>query len=200
MEKIAQGAEAVIYAGKHIKKVRKKKGYRLPELDKSIRKSRTKREAKVLERLSPFGFVPGLLDVDAEKGIIVMERIAGDRLSECLEKTSYREICEKIGECAAMMHNKGIIHGDLTTSNIILDKNSSIRVIDFGLSFFSEKAEDRAVDIHVFKEALEAKHPSIWKQAFESFIKGYRRKTPEAESVLKRLAQVEERGRYKGKS
>ena len=98
---------------------------------------------------------------------------------------------EKLGEQTAKLHDAGIIHGDLTTSNAIL-RNSDIFVIDFGLSFFSHKIEDKAVDLHLIKQALEAKHYQNWEKLFSAFLKGYKNK-----EVIERLKKVEARGRYK---
>ena len=96
-----------------------------------------------------------------------------------------------------MLHNSAIIHGDLTTSNMILNKE--IYLIDFGLSFFSEKSEDKAVDLHLLKEALESKHYKIWEDAFKIVLEAYRKEAKRASETLKRLEQVEKRGRYRAK-
>ncbi|MBN2454254.1 Kae1-associated serine/threonine protein kinase [Candidatus Woesearchaeota archaeon] len=194
---IAQGAEAVVYEEKgRIVKVRKKKGYRLPELDASLRKSRTRRENKIFEKLQELGFVPKLIGSSDKSMKIEMERIKGKQLRDTLTKANCRKLCREAGEKIGMMHDKGIIHGDLTTSNMIFD--GKVKFIDFGLSFFSERAEDKAVDLHVLKETLKARHNGIWKACFDSVIKGYKGKNKE--EVMKRLDAVEARGRYKGKS
>jgi Kae1-associated kinase Bud32 len=91
----------------------------------------------------------------------------------------------------------GIIHGDLTTSNMIL--NSEVFFIDFGLSFFSEKVEDKAVDLHLLRQALESKHYKVWEECFTAVRQGYEGTANDAELVLKRLEVVESRGRYKRK-
>ncbi|MFW6231126.1 MAG: hypothetical protein ACOC32_03830, partial [Nanoarchaeota archaeon] len=100
----------------------------------------------------------------------------------------------------AVMHDADIIHGDLTTSNIILEgRTRRLVLIDFGLSFFSQKIEDKAVDIHLFRRALESKHPAFFEKAFSAFCKSYEAASNNGSSVLKRLEQVEMRGRYKHK-
>ena len=68
-----------------------------------------------------------------------------------------KQIMGLIGESVARIHQKDIIHGDLTTSNMIF-KNEKVFFIDFGLGYISRKIEDKAVDIHLLKQALEAKH------------------------------------------
>ena len=93
-----------------------------------------------------------------------MEFIDGKKLSDSLESQDYKKICKQIAENITKMHNSGIIHGDLTTSNMIF-KNNQVYFIDFGLAFHSSKVEDKAVDLHLLKQALEAKHFTIWKNA-----------------------------------
>ena len=101
---------------------------------------------------------------------------------------------KKVGEQTAKLHQNSIIHGDLTTSNMIL-KDSQIFLIDFGLGFISAKIEDKAVDIHLIKQALEAKHFQNHEELFQNFLKGYKWK--DSKKVIERLKVVEKRGRYK---
>ena len=113
---------------------------------------------------------------------------------------NYGKYCNEIGEYIAILHNNGIIHGDLTTSNMILNnKNNEICFIDFGLSFFSQKVEDRAVDLHLLKEALESKHYQFWEKAFKAVMQEYSKSAKDAEFTLKRLEAIEKRGRYRAK-
>ena len=107
------------------------------------------------------------------------------------------KLSREIGEKVAILHNNQIIHGDLTTSNMILNKE--IYFIDFGLSFFSRKIEDKAVDLHLLKEALESKHSKIWKKSYRTALGSYTKKAVDGKEVLKRIKVVEKRGRYKGK-
>lgn len=196
MEEIARGAEAVLYAdGETIVKRRLEKGYRVKELDNSLRLYRTRREAKVLDKL-PAGIArPALLKVDEERMEIVMSNIPGKKVRDVLEDNL--DLCVEIGEKIAAMHDAGIIHGDLTTSNMILSEE--LYFIDFGLSFFSRKLEDRAVDLHLLKRALSSKHYSVADKAFALVLKGYR-KSSDYHDVMARLEKVEGRGRYKQKS
>ena len=199
MELIAQGAEAKIYRTKEgISKDRIKKDYRIRQLDDSLRKFRTKREAKVLEKLKTINFpAPRILKSDdIEK--IVMEDIKGPKVRDILEKSDYKKLCFEIGEKIGEMHSKGIVHGDLTTSNMILNKE--VYFIDFGLSFFSDKVEDRAVDLHLFSQALASKHYTIADACFKEALKGYEKAANDKDKVFKRLEIVEGRGRNKGKS
>ena len=201
MKKISQGAEAIIYEEENkIIKLRPEKKYRIREIDYKLRKYRTRREARILEKLSKLDFPsPKILDVDEEKGIIVMQKINGKKLRDVLTKQNFRDYCEKIGELIATLHKNNIIHSDLTTSNFIVTKDNKLFVIDFGLSFVSLKTEDKAVDLHLLKQALESKHFDIWNEAFDVVIEAYKKNYQDSEAVLKRLEKVERRGRYKRK-
>jgi Kae1-associated kinase Bud32 len=192
MREIARGAEAVIFEEKNtIVKERFKKNYRHPELDDELRKQRTKKEASLLKKLKiPH---PGLIKSD-DKEKIIMEKIEGEKIREVLDNNP--ELAKKIGEILAQMHNQHIIHGDLTTSNMILNKEGNIIFIDFGLSFQSHKVEDMAVDIHLFKQALDSKHFKVYDKALAEFLKGYSAAKDHAE-IIKRLKEVELRGRYR---
>jgi TP53 regulating kinase-like protein len=99
-----------------------------------------------------------------------------------------------LGEEVSKLHEEDIIHGDLTTSNILL-KGKRIYIIDFGLGFISNRIEDKAVDLHLIKQALEAKHFQNWEILFKSFITNYQPK--DKEKILSQLKKVESRGRYK---
>jgi TP53 regulating kinase-like protein len=194
---LQQGAEAnIIKVGGWIIKDRVKKNYRIPELDIKIRERRTRSEAKLLEKASKVIDCPISSIKNSSK--LKMPFIDGKKLSEHLDKLSLKkqkEICKKIGESVAKLHNADIIHGDLTTSNMIL-KNDKIYFIDFGLGFSSHKFEDKAVDLHLLRQALEAKHFKNWKKLFEQVIKSYK-KYKDSKIVLERLKAVEKRGRYK---
>jgi TP53 regulating kinase-like protein len=192
---IGRGAEAIlIQKNNFLVKDRIKKGYRLPELDLKLRKRRTKKEAKLLNKASSLIKVPKIISSD-DKKIIEMEFIKGKKLSETLDNLENKhEICEKIGDSVARLHDSDIIHGDLTTSNMIL-KDKEVYFIDFGLGFISKKIEDKAVDLHLLKQALEAKHFLYWQELFNSVVKGY--KSTNKALVLEQLRKVESRGRYK---
>lgn len=196
---LAQGAEAkIIHTGRFVIKHRISKSYRHPTLDRKLIKSRTKKEARLLTKASeiintpkPF-FIPAF-DVTRIK----MPYIKGDRLSDTLNrypKQKQLKTMRELGKQVALLHANNIIHGDLTTSNVILSDNK-IFIIDFGLGFISAKIEDKAVDLHLIKQALEAKHFQNHDELFREFTKTY--KHPESEKVLERLIVVEKRGRYK---
>jgi Kae1-associated kinase Bud32 len=124
-----------------------------------------------------------------------MQFIKGKKLSEHLDTLkNANKICEQIGKQTSVLHDNDIIHGDLTTSNLILAKNK-LYFIDFGLSFHSHRIEDKAVDLHLLRQALEAKHFKHWETFFRFFLKGYNPKNKT--SILQQLKKVEARGRYK---
>ena len=151
MNLIAKGAEAELFLdGKIIVKNRIAKSYRIKDLDIFLRKSRTKREAKILSKLNIAA--PELIKVSDSS--IEMSYVEGEKVRDILDKNL--SICKEIGQKIAKLHNQGIIHGDLTTSNMIY--NNEVYIIDFGLSFFSHKIEDKAVDLHLLRQALESKH------------------------------------------
>ena len=199
-EIIGRGAEAVlIHDGKMLKKLRVEKGYRLPEMDEKIRKLRTRKEAKILEKAAGLINVPRVIKVDDKTKEIDMEFIPGLKLSESLDGLQERlKICKMIGESIAKLHDADIIHGDLTTSNMIwAEKEGKLYFVDFGLGFESKKIEDRAVDLHLIKEAFEAKHFNFSKEFFSSVLEGYKNSKSYKETLV-RLEKVEKRGRYKG--
>lgn len=195
---IQQGAEAVILlSNNNIIKRRLKKSYRLPELDEKIRKARTKREFTLLEKASKLIPIPKIIKLNPSYEID-MEFIDGKKLSESLDSLPNKiEICKIIGKQIATLHDNDIIHGDLTTSNMLYSKKENkLYFIDFGLGFTSKKVEDKAVDLHLIKEALESKHFNISHEAFQAILDGYN-SSKNCKQVLERLKKVESRGRYK---
>ena len=199
---ISAGAEALIKRnGEKIIKERISKSYRHPELDKQIIKRRTKAETKILKKASEIVPVP-VPEEQTKENIIVMPEIKGDKLSQKLDaypQELQEKIMFKIGQSISKLHEEGIIHGDLTTSNMIYVKDENkVYFIDFGLGFLNGKYEDKGVDIHLLKQALEAKHFKHWQILFKEFEVGYRSINPtEAEKVFDRMKAIEKRGRYK---
>jgi len=208
---LGAGAEATVYLNdssndksKTVDKERSKKNYRHEDIDSTLRKTRTRKESKILRDLAQSGFVPKL--IEQKDNNIVMEYIDGIQLKKLLDKKP--ELATLIGKNLTIMHDKNIVHGDLTTSNMILvskdgtksqtSKSQKLFFIDFGLSFTSTKIEDKAVDIHLFKQALESKHFRVYDKAYKEFLKGYNPK--EKKEILERLETVEQRGRYKEKT
>ncbi len=198
---ISQGAEAKLFLeNSTVKKDRFPKSYRIKELDNALRNQRARKETKILEKLAAIGFPAPKLITSDEKSQIEMEHIPGKLLKVVLNAKNCTFFGEEIGEKIAILHNNNIIHGDLTTSNMILrEKKKEIFFIDFGLSFISLKDEDRAVDLHVLKEALESKHYQFWEECFQSAISAYKKHAKNSAAILKRHEIVEKRGRYRAK-
>ena len=194
---IAQGAEAKIYLKNSIiSKQRNEKSYRHKQLDQQIRTRRTRSEAKLLTKAYELKInVPKV--IHTEKFSIEIEYLEGDKLSQTLntyqEKKQFK-IMEQLGIQTSKLHENDLIHGDLTTSNTLLIKNE-VFLIDFGLGFISKKIEDKAVDIYLIKQALEAKHFQNHEKLSAHFLKGYNPK--EKKEIIERLNIVEKRGRYK---
>ncbi len=197
---IARGAEAVItHADGKVVKHRVSKGYRHPTIDKQLRSFRTRREAKVLEKLQHANIpAPRLLKLQDDEGIIEMTYLKGKKLRDVLHER-HTHYAAGIGKLIAHLHAQHIIHSDLTTSNMLV-VDGELHIIDFGLSFFSEKPEDKATDLKLLHRALESKHHEIAGACYELALKAYAETYPGAEAVLARLEDVQLRGRNKRKS
>ena len=195
---MARGAEAILYRkdGELIKK-RIKKSYRIEEIDTKLRKERTNREVRLLIEAKRNGVnVPSVIKKDIKNTKIIMEFIDGEILRDKLESLNaneFKNVCKQIGESISKLHKAGIVHGDLTTSNMML-KDGKVYFIDFGLGRFSSKIEDFAVDLHLLKEALIAKHNKTWERALKEILSNYSH--PKKDGILKRLEEIEKRGRY----
>ncbi len=192
---LGQGAEAIVTKkGSAVQKVRPKKGYRLEVIDIKLRSQRTRREAKIMEKLGKAKVpVPVLAKVDDKKMEIDMSFLDGPKLRDVLDKSP--KLAKEFGKLVGMMHAEDVVHGDLTTSNVIR-ANNKLHLIDFGLSFVSTKVEDKAVDLHVLNCALESTHFAL-PDAFESVIAGYKEDNKGHSVVLERLEVVRARGRNK---
>ncbi|MBI5148488.1 Kae1-associated serine/threonine protein kinase [Candidatus Pacearchaeota archaeon] len=197
---IGRGAEAILKKqGNELIKERIKKGYRIPELDEKLRKQRTRSEAKLIAKANEIIASPKLISVDEKSKEIKMKYIEGKKLSDWLDKFPEKqtlEICKEIGKNIALIHNKDIIHGDLTTSNMILNKQ--VYFFDFGLGFHSARIEDKAVDLHLLRQAFESKHFKNWQKYFNAALEGYKI-ADKYKEIIDRLKKVEARGRYRKK-
>ena len=189
-----QGAEAIIEEKQeNILKKRLEKKYRNEELDKKMRTGRTDEELKNIRRARKYGVkVPETEKID--ESTLEQDRIDGKLLKKIIKEKT--EITEELGKNIARLHSADVIHGDLTTSNVILSRERELYLIDFGLSQVSDRVEDKAVDIHLLKQVLDSSHPEVSKEAWENFLEAYRG-YEESEKVLDRLEEVESRGRYR---
>ena len=202
---IKQGAEAKLFLSKLddqdvVIKDRIKKNYRIEQIDKKIRKSRTSQESNLLSEARRVGVsTPIVFEIDKDGHKIIMEYIDGKRIKELLnssDKKTIQKICLEIGKYIGKLHSTGIIHGDLTTSNMILRKEK-IYFIDFGLGFFSKKIEDQGTDLMLLQEALKSTHFKILGLCWKSVIKAYEKEYPNSKQVLKKIEEIEKRARYK---
>ncbi|UCH01435.1 MAG: Kae1-associated serine/threonine protein kinase [Candidatus Bathyarchaeota archaeon] len=130
-----------------------------------------------------------------------MEYIEGLRLKEKLnDLLSYerKTICIALGRLIGRLHQKRIIHGDLTKSNIIIDKNGKIFLVDFGLAEYSGELEKRGVDLLLAKRALHSTHYNYAQQCFNAIIEGYSIEmgAKATQKVIERIKIIEKRGRY----
>ena len=208
MKLLYRGAEADVFRGdwcgvSAVYKMRKPLLYRLPELDKLIRSQRTVHEAQLLHE-SKFAGVsaPYVFYLSPQDALLVMEFIEGQRLKNVLLEAGLANerldaLGERFGRTVAKLHAAGIMHGDLTTSNVIVD-GDSLSLIDFGLAVHSLKLEDHAVDLRLIKETLTGAHNSVSKRFMLSMMSGYSAVLgrAKAEAAAKKLAEIERRGRY----
>ncbi len=201
-ELLSINAEARVYRGAYLGcdvviKERVSKKYRNPSLDIELRKSRAFTEAKVLYHANQEKIrVPAIFFVHPIEFYIVMEYVAGQSLKNYLEHHKDLTLLYKAGQQVAMLHNINVVHGDLTTSNLLVS-DGQITMIDFGLAQYTTAIEDKAVDINVFYRTLESTHPNIWKLAWDEFIRGYGDISTEFKPVMKRMEKIDERVRYK---
>jgi Mn2+-dependent serine/threonine protein kinase len=200
IEPIKKGAEAEIWKGfwfdlVSIFKIRVPKAWRHPLLDQKIRTSRTIKEARIIySAMENSVRVPYIYDVDPENALIVMEFIEGNILKEVF-KSNYKDFSKEIGRIIGKLHSSNIVHGDVTLSNFILSGNE-ICIIDFGLADFSNRDEDRGIDLHLFLRNLESSFSSIAKECFNYFIEGYSEFFENYDEILEKLDEIRKRGRY----
>jgi TP53 regulating kinase and related kinases len=135
---------------------------------------------------------PFIYMVDPVRAEIVMEYVKGTNTRDNIDK----QICFKIGEYTSLLHKNDIIHGDLTPSNFLL--GNDLVLLDFGLSYRSNRREDKAVDIRLLEEILKSLYPSKIKLFYESFLEGYGTwiDSKEVDRILKALKQIGSRRRY----
>jgi len=204
---IKKGAEANLYLEewhnrKVIMKRRLPKKYRLPELDERIRSQRTMYEPQVIHKAKEAGVpTPTIFMVDAAEANIIMEFVDGKQVKQVLNDLPPEErlrLSRHIGGLIGRLHKNGIIHGDLTTSNMILTPYGKVVFVDFGLSERSTELETRGVDLHLMKRAFQSTHYRHAKECFEAVVEGYAKVVgeEEAKNVLEKIREIERRGRY----
>lgn len=225
---LKQGAEARLYICNYLGKPtlikeRFKKNYRHPDLDTSITKERIKNEARSIVRCKTAGVrTPALYLVDFERRRIYMQHFVNsitvkDFIINLKSSTSEGDInvldfySDKIGEVIRKMHENNIIHGDLTTSNMLLVEKSPSNIednskwlnhdnielvlIDFGLSFIDSSTEDKGVDLYVLERALISTHndyPNLFSRIFEAYKSFSKNNIKE---IISKYEEVRARGR-----
>ncbi len=202
MTLIAQGAEAVIrkaswHSRPVVVKERVPKAYRAKELDSRLRSARTRSEAQLMAHARKAGIItPLIFDVDITSCSITMEFVEGPTAKTVLQDSPERlDMANIIGSRVGRLHRADVIHGDLTTSNIIF-RGREPCFIDFGLGERSTEQEKKGVDLHLLKEALSSAH-SEHAGLFAAVAKGYVSEYPEGGQILKLVEEIEERGRYR---
>ena len=203
---VAKGAEADLWHDPNwngrdvLIKRRGEKKYRHPHLDREIRRSRTIHEADIIHRAKLAGVpTPILYQVDPAGATITMQYVEGDKVRNIVDRLKDKERTELfrlIGLQAGRLHRSGIIHGDLTTSNMIKAEDAVV-FVDFGLGELSSEAEKRGVDLHLMRRMLKSTHFTHADELFNAFEEGYRSVMgEEGEEALRRMREIERRGRY----
>ena len=197
------GAEAKLDSGiwmnrRVVTKQRVAKGYRNPSLDRSLQSSRIKNEVRLMFEARRAGIaVPIIYSIDLTENRIVMQEIDGPRVKDALEQLPEDKasgVCVKIGEIAGRLHASDIVHGDLTTSNMLLD-DDQIVLIDFSLGSKSSELEGKGVDMHLLEEAFHSAHyrrSALYEMVKDAYGKSY----PDGKAVLQKVKEIEKRGRY----
>lgn len=204
---IKKGAEASLYleewhGRKVIVKRRLPKKYRIPKLDWEIRVQRTKHEPQVIHKAKEAGVpTPFIYLVDIAETTIIMEFVEGRQVKQILNALSAEErirLCRRIGEQIGRLHKNGVIHGDLTTSNMILTPYGKVVFVDFGLSEQTFELETRGVDLHLMKRAFMSTHYKYAEESFQAVMEEYERIMGEkaTKEILKKVREIERRGRY----
>lgn len=203
-----QGAEARLFKGKFLgkrclAKERFSKKYRHPVLDKTLSRDRLKGEVRALNKCKLIGIkTPTVYLADLESNLIIMEFMEGyTTVREHIDRTSSSDLADlarEMGRILAGLHSNNVIHGDLTTSNILINEARQLVLIDFGLGFSEGSAEDKAVDLYVLERALLSTHPGS-EVIFEGIIGAYedqmKKKVSNTKEIMAKFADVRMRGR-----
>lgn len=143
--------------------------------------------AKLAGVLSPFVYF-----IDPKRCEIVMEFILGRSAKEIMNA----DLSLQMGKYTGLLHSGNIVHGDLTSSNFIVSRR--LVLLDFGLSFYSERLEDKAVDVRLIKEIYSSAHFPLYEPLLENFLTGYIGIMGQnrARKILEKVSDIERRGRY----
>lgn len=206
---VKQGAEARIFESqfvgrRSIVKERFSKKYRHPTLDSKITLKRLNAEARCMTKARRLGVpTPVLYAVDPVLHTLTFEYVEGPSVKDVfldfglhgLLEERMEDIAMQIGNAIGKLHDGGLAHGDLTTSNMLIRSSTNqLVLIDFGLSFTSTLPEDKAVDLYVLERALLSMHSSCG-NVMDRILAAYRKSSKQWSSTLNKLAQVRQRGR-----
>jgi TP53 regulating kinase-like protein len=204
---LKKGAEASLFLAdwhgrKVVVKARFPKKYRPKGLDERIRGYRTLHEPQLMHEAKLAGVpTPTIFLVNMENAAITMEFVEGKQVKQmlgCASKKERRELCVRIGELIGKLHGHGVIHGDLTTSNMILNGEGKVFLVDFGLGEKNTELEAKGVDLHLMKRALQSTHYEFAEECFHNVMHGYAATLGEenTRAVLQKISEIERRGRY----
>ncbi|XP_069808715.1 EKC/KEOPS complex subunit TP53RK [Dendropsophus ebraccatus] len=206
---VKQGAEARVYRGSFlgrpaVVKERFSKTYRHPALDEKLTHRRTAQEVRSILRCRKAGIAaPVVFFVDHISHCIYLEDIEGSVtvrdfiMAAQADGGSLYSLAERMGQVLGRMHDEDVVHGDLTTSNMLLrppHPSLDLVLIDFGLSFISALPEDKGVDLYVLEKALLSTHPGT-QDLFRTLLQSYSATSRRAGPVIKKLDEVRLRGR-----
>ena len=206
---VKQGAEARVYGtdflGKPaIVKERFVKTYRVAALDEKLTHRRMGQEVRSMARCRRHGIrAPAVYHLDLEGRLVYMERITDGVLMKDYvagldperDSAAIAHLMKATGTVLAEMHDIDVVHGDLTTSNMMYDRDTDrLTLIDFGLSFASGLAEDKGVDLYVLERAFLSTHPGT-EEHFKVLLSSYTEKSKHAAAVIRKLDEVRLRGR-----
>ena len=183
-------------------KRRVRKEYRNPSLDEQIRHDRTLSEASIIHEAKTAGTrVPSIVGVDIENNTIAMTHLDGTVARERLDEMGIREarkLLRSVGEQIGLLHTAGIVHGDLTTSNVIVSPSGAPFIVDFGMSRRSTEPEDRGVDLHLLQRSIIASHNKNPVSMMNAMIRGYEQAAGKkvADSTWRKAREIARRGRY----
>ncbi|MFW9767651.1 MAG: Kae1-associated kinase Bud32 [Candidatus Thorarchaeota archaeon] len=203
---LARGAESIIFkierwGHTYALKWRQSKPYLLSDIDTQLRRTRINRECKMLTISRTLGVrTPAVYSVDLHNYTIMMDFIEGTQFKEIANQVPKQKLVHfsrEFGRLIAYLHYGNVVHGDPTTSNVIIDQSNKLWLVDFGLSEMNATTETKGVDLHLIQRALETTHWDLQETMLEATLEGYSEVCgSEAEPVLSRMKEIRERGRY----
>lgn len=202
--RIYLGAEAEILRvalnGEVVLKRRLRKAYRNETLDEALNRRRTLREARLLHECKLAGVrTPTVLAVNLREHVLISEFVRGTTLRTFLKERPFDEceaIMKKLGELVGHLHKADITHGDLTTSNVVVEPSGSLTLLDVGLGEKTKEREKKAVDLVVLMRILESDHHKHATKLWRAFLRGYRSAYRDADDLVKRARRIKSMGRY----